>query len=441
MKLRSLILATIVLIALVGTLYWSNHRKPSDVALKPVESSPAILKLDEASITKVEIKKPGADPVVLDKSSSGTWQITAPKPYNADQTNVSSTLSSLASLNSERVVADKTNNLQQYGLAPASAEIDITEKDNKSQKLLLGDTNPTGNAVYAMLEGDPHVYTIASYNKNSIAKNLNELRDKRLLPVAADQISRLDITRKGQTIEFGRNKDEWQILQPKPLRANSVEVGELISKLTDARMDLSAADSEESSSAFASAAPVVSVKVTDPSGSQDLQIKKNKDLYYAKSSAVEGVHKVNADLAQALDKDLDYFRNKKVLDLGFNDPNKVELHAGSKSYFLTRTNSDWWSNGKKMDVDTVGAFLSDLRDLSADKFVDTGFSNPTLQLTVTWDDNKRTENVSIAKDGDAYIAKRDNEPTLYHVEANLVDALEKSADAIKPAAPPAKTKS
>src|SRR5579872_1957319 len=427
MKLRSLILATIVLVALVGTLYWSNHRKPSDVALNPTESSPAILKLDEASITKVEIKKPGADPVVLAKSPSGSWQITAPKPYNADQTNVSSTLSSLASLNSERVVADKTNNLQQYGLAPASAEIDITEKDNRSQKLLLGDTNPTGNAVYAMLAGDPHVYTIASYNKNSIAKNLDELRDKRLLPVAADQISRLDITRKGHTIEFGRNKDEWQILQPKPLRADSVEVGDLISKLTDARMDLSATDSEESPSAFASASPVVSVKVTDPSGSQDLQIRKNKDLYYAKSSAVEGIHKVNTDLAQALDKDLDYFRNKKVLDLGYNDPNKVELHAGSKSYFLTRSNSDWWSNGKKMDVDSVGAFLSDLRDLSADKFVDTGFSNPTLQLTVTWDDNKRTENVSIAKDGDAYIAKRDNEPTLYHLQPNLVQAMEKSA--------------
>lgn len=440
MKLRSLILATVVLIALVGTLYWSNHRKPSDVALKPAESSPAILKLDESSITKVEIKKPGADPVVLAKSPSGTWQITAPKPYNADQTNVSSTLSSLASLNSERVVADKAANLQQYGLAPASAEIDITEKDNQSQKLLLGDTNPTGNAIYAMLAGDAHLYTIASYNKNSIAKNLNDLRDKRLLPVAADQISRLDITRKGQTIEFGRNKDEWQILQPKPLRANSVEVGDLISKLTDARMDLSATDSEESSSAFASAAPVASVKVTAPSGSQELQIKKSKDLYYAKSSAVEGIHKVNADLAQALDKDLDYFRNKKVLDLGFNDPNKVELHAGSKSYFLTRTNSDWWSNGKKMDVDTVGAFLSDLRDLSADKFVDSGFSNPTIQLTVTWDDNKRTENISIAKDGDAYIAKRDNEPTLYHLQSNLVDALEKSADSIKPA-PPAKSKS
>ena len=96
MKLRSLILATIVLLALVGALYWSNHRKPSEEAAKPSTTAPTILKLDEASITKVEVKKSGSEPVVLTKSNSGAWEITQPKLLRADQANVSSTLSSLA---------------------------------------------------------------------------------------------------------------------------------------------------------------------------------------------------------------------------------------------------------------------------------------------------------------------------------------------------------
>ena len=433
MKLRSLILAIIVLAALVGTLYWSNHRKPEDTALKPTEASPAILKLDEASITKVEIKKLDTPPVVLTKSNSGAWQITEPQQYRADQTNVSGTLSSIASLNSDRVVEDKASDVKQYGLQPPAVEVDVTEKDNKSQRLLLGDNTPTGNATYAMLAGDPRVFTIASYNKSAIAKSLDDLRDKRLLPISADQISRLEISHKGQTIEFGRNKDDWQILKPKPLRADGTIVGDLVSKLTDARMDLTGADPKQSASAFASGTPVATAKVTDPSGTQDLQVRKNKDNYYAKSSEVEGAYKITADLAQSLDKPLDAFRNKKVLDVGFSDPNKVELHNGSKAYYLARTSQDWWSNGKKMNVDTVGSLLSDLRDLSADKFVDSGFSNPTIELTVTWNDNRRADKVSIAKSGDGYVAKRENEPTLYQLTSASVENLLKSADNLKPA--------
>jgi len=41
---------------------------------------------------------------------------------------------------------------------------------------------------------------------------------------------------------------------------------------------------------------------------------------------------------------------------------------------------------------------------------------------------------TIAKSGSRYIAKRANEPTLYQLESSSVDALQKAADDIKPAA-------
>ncbi len=434
MKLRSLILATIVLLALVGVLYWSNHRKPTDEAVKPPENSPAILKLDETSITKVEIRKPGAEPVVLTKSNSGAWQITEPKPFRADQANVSSTLSSLSSLNSQRVIEDKASDLKQYGLEPPAVEVAVTEKDSKSQKLLLGDDTPNGSAVYAMLAGNPRVYTIASYLRTSIAKNLNDFRDKRLLPVSAEQVSRLEIVRKDQSIEFGRTQSGWQILQPKPMRADGNQVGDLVQKLTDARMDLNGSDPKKSASAFAAGTPVATAKITDSTGAQELQIKKNKDAYYAKSTAVEGIYKVNADLAQALEKSVDDFRNKKLFDFGFTDPTKLEIHTASKTYLLTRSGQDWWYNGKKMEVDTVAPLLSNLRDLAADRFADSGFANPTINIAVTSEDGKTTEKVSITKSNDGYLAQRENDPTIYHLSSSAVDDLLKPADTMKPAA-------
>ena len=85
-----------------------------------------------------------------------------------------------------------------------------------------------------MLAGDPRVFTMASYTRTSIDKSLNDLRDKRLLTVNPDKSAELT-RRKNQDIEFGRNKDEWQILKPKPLRADSFEVGDLVRKLAEAR--------------------------------------------------------------------------------------------------------------------------------------------------------------------------------------------------------------
>ena len=434
MKIRSLTVAAVVLLALLGTLYWSGHRKPSDEnATKSADTSPTILKLDENTITRVEFKKKDEAPVVLAKNA-GSWEITEPKRFAADQSTVTSAVSSLASLTSERLVDDRAADLKQYGLEQPGLEIDITAKDNKSHKLLVGDATPTGSAVYAKLAEDPRVYTLATYNKTSIDKSVNDLRDKRLLTVDANKISRVELLRKNQTIEFGRNKEDWQILQPRPLRADNFQVAELVRKLTDARMNLSGTDkdAQEAVAAFAHGTPVATAKVTDPSSTQELQIRKNKDTYYAKSNTVEGTYKVDGDLGQAVDKELDDFREKKLFDFGFNDPSKIEMHNGPKAYFLSRNGADWWSNRKKMDAASVQELVTKLRDLTATKFVDSGFSNPTIQVVVTSDDGKHTDNVSFAKSGDGYIAKRESDASFYHLESSAVDALQKAADDIKP---------
>jgi Domain of unknown function (DUF4340) len=439
MKLRSLIIATVVLAGLCGALYWSNRHPKSESTAASANTPPKILSLKEDDIAKIDLKKKDADELVLTKNSSGKWQITAPKLLGVDQSAVSGMVGALSSLSSERVVEEKASDLKPYGLSEPALEADLTEKDSKTQKLLLGDNTPTGNAVYAKLDSDPRVFTIASYEKTSIDKSVNDLRDKRLLTVDAEKISRIELIAKKQDVEFGRNKDDWQIVKPKPLRADSTRVEDLVRSLTDAKMDLSGSDEPKKlATAFASATPVAAAKVTAESGTQELEVRKRKDDYYAKSSAVEGVYKVASSLGQSLDKGVDDFRNKKLFDFGFSDPNKIEIHDGSKSYFLTKGGQDWWNgSSQKMDFSSTQSLIDKIRDLSAGKFVDAGFATPTVDLTVTSSDGKRVEKVLIAKSGENYVAKRENEAALYQLDAKSVTDLEKSAEELKPAAPPA----
>jgi hypothetical protein len=279
--------------------------------------------------------------------------------------------------------------------------------------------------------------------KSGLDKSVNDLRDKRLLTFDQDKLSRVELIAKKQDVEFGRDKDQWQIVKPKPLRADGLQVEELIRKLKDAKMDLTVSDEDakKAASAFASGTPVATVKASDASGTQQLEVRKNKDDYYAKSSAVDGVHKVTADLGTGLDKGLDDFRNKKLFDFGFNDPNKIEMHNNGKTYAFQKTGEDWFANGKKLDSTSVQSLLDKLRDFSASKFVDfTAVATPSIDLTVTSNDGKRVEKVLISKQGSDYVAKRENEPSLYGLDAKTVDDLSKAASDVKEASPPAKKK-
>jgi Domain of unknown function (DUF4340) len=430
MKLRGLIISTVVLAVLVAALYWSNHHpKPEETTEASANTAPKILSLKEDDISKIDLKKKDAPEIVLARNN-GKWQIDAPKSLGADQATVSSMLSTLSSLNSDRLVEEKASNLSQYGLSEAPFEADVTLKDNKTQKLLLGDNTPTGNGVYAKLEGDPRVFTIATYEKTNIDKSVNDLRDKRLITANQDKISKVELLAKKQDIEFGRNKDEWQIVKPKPLRADATQVEDLVRNLTDAKMELSPSDdSKKLAAAFASSTPVATAKVTDESGTQELQVRRNKDDYYAKSSVVDGIYKVPSSLGQSMDKGLDDFRNKKLFDFGFSDPNKIEIHDVVKSYFLTRGGQDWWNgSGQKLDMGTAQSLIDKLRDLSATKFVDSGFTRPLIELQVTSNDGKRVEKVSISKSGEKYVAKREGEPALYQIDWKAISDLQKAAE-------------
>jgi Domain of unknown function (DUF4340) len=312
MNFRGLIVAVVILAGLGGVLYWSQHRKPpEDSAAPSASAAPVILKVNAADVTQLTVKQKQSDPVVLQKADTSKWQIIQPKPYRADQETVAGMLSTLSGLNADRVVEDKASNLKQYGLDPPAAELDITGKVQGTRQLLLGDDTPTGGDVYAALAGDPRVFTVSSFNKTSLAKSLNDLRDKSLLTVDADKVSRVELVRKGQEIEFDRTKDGWQILKPTSSPADSSAVNDLVRSVTSATMQLSASGTNDPAAAFARATPVATAKLTGEAGVETLEVRKNKDDYYAKSSAVDGVFKVDSSLGTALDKKIDDFQKKK----------------------------------------------------------------------------------------------------------------------------------
>jgi len=446
MKSRGLLIAALVLAALGGVMYWSNRHPLSEDSSSKASSDASVklLSLNPADIVRFSVRRKD-QPQIDFSNHAGSWEITAPKTLAADQDSVSSLLSSFSSLTSDRLIEQKVDNTAAYGLADPPLEIVATLKDNKTQKLLIGDQTPSGNAYYAMLSGDPRLFTIASYSKTSLDKSANDLRDKRLVTADLDKVSQIELhnAAKNQDVTLARNKDAWQVLRPSAYRADADQVDELVRALREAKMDLSGAyEAVKTAAAFKSAQPGANARLTGTSGIQELEIRKSKDKddYYARSSAVPGIYKVAATTGASLNKGLDDFRNKKLFDFAYQDPEKIEMHDGAKSYFLTRSGSEWWGpDGKKLDAATVDAVVEKIRSLAASKFPTSGFTTGALELTVTSNAGKRVERVAISKNSDTYVGKRENEPALYELPSSAIRELQDAAGRLKlAAAPPAK---
>jgi hypothetical protein len=440
MKITRLLIAAVVMAGLGGLVWWSNKQEAAKEGKPAKDAPPQILSLKEGDIRQLEIDHRNGENTIVKRNDANQWQIVGPKALVADQGSVGSVTTAASTITSERVVDENVTDLATYGLAPPVLSVKINTANGKTTTLLVGEETPNGSA-YAKLDGDPRLFSMSKSIKDSLDKSSKDLRDKHLLTFDRNTASRLELDlAKQPPMEFSRSgPNEWQILKPKPLRADSLQVEDFLSRLKEVEMDAALSDesAKQYATSFASAPVVATVTITDPGGQQKLEVHKSKDDYLAKSSVVEGVHKLTAaDLTKFFDKKLEDFRNKKIFDFGFNDPTKIEIKDGAKTVAVEKSGENWTMAGKTMDSVSVQALIDKLRDLSASKLVDTGFTAASLSMTVVSDQGKRTENVQIAPAGKDFLARRDNDSTLYQLDAMTVQDLRTAAGDVKEQPPP-----
>ena len=294
MQFRGLMLGAALLAALSLGVWYSNKLEKDKEGKPAPDAPPKIVEIVRDNITQVEIAKTGGDTTTIKRGASNNWELTTPKVLRADQEAANSLADTFKSLASDRLIEEKATDLSGFGLAPPRITVTVTKKDGKTVKLLLGDETPASGGVFAKVDGDPRLYTLASFNKTSFDKSYKDLQDRRLITFDSDKLTRLELASKGASLEFGKNNHgDWQILKPQPMRADGGNVEELIRKLKDAKMDAAVAEADVAKAAkeFAGAAPAAVAKVTDSSGTQTIEIRKAKDhTYYAKGSALDGFH-------------------------------------------------------------------------------------------------------------------------------------------------------
>jgi hypothetical protein len=437
MKFRGLLAAIVVLGALGGTLYWSQHHLPVKNKKDADPDLPFPLAINPGNVSGLTLTEKGSPPITLVSTQPGRWQIVTPIDTPADTASVAHILNNLAHIRTQEIVEDHAVNLNRYGLDHPSLKLDINERNNEKAELIVGDRTPTGSGAYAMVPGDTHVYTIPYFMEETFDTPVDDLRDKRVLPFAEKFVSNIELDRGSQVLSIDRKHAGWQIQRPAVFPTAGNKVDNLLHTLTGAKFDSSVSPAE-AADAFAQAPPLVVIKLTAGSGSNTevdtLDVRKSSDgEFYAKASVYPGVCKLDPSIASALNQGLDDLREKRLFDIGVSTPLNIDYHSPAATVALVRSNTDWYQSGKPMDGTSVQALINVLRSVAATGFATTGFTHPDTDLTVVaFDGSAEKVHFQRTKDGGA-LAKSDDGPSLYLLDAEAMNTLTAAIGALKPA--------
>lgn len=225
----NLILAFVLFI--LGTFYYWYEYQKKPALDKIEETKKKIFAVDQnAEIDSIQVryqdkeKSYNIDFECKDNckmsATNSKWFIISPIKFAADDANLGSLLSSLATLSvteSIPIEGDLEKNLEKFGLSKDKRENSRVTVKYKSQtiNLYLGDDTAVDGSVYAYVEAQglssDRVRMISSYVKGYLTRSLSYWRNKKLFTFASSQIEKIILTNPNTTvpIELIKENSDW----------------------------------------------------------------------------------------------------------------------------------------------------------------------------------------------------------------------------------------
>jgi hypothetical protein len=212
-----------------GYLENTFERTPFDLRDK------AALKFDQSKADGIEIVHNGTTAL----AKSGTeWALTKPYKARADFAGAEAVMTSLSSLQMQKIVENEAKDLAKYGLDKPDATVTVNGGSTRAS-LALGKKD--GDSVYARDLSRPIVFTIAATAAADLEKDTGALRRKDMFDGRSFNATRVELKRGGETLSFDKSKgkdgkDVWKNAAGKEVDATKVD--DLLTKLSNVRAQL-----------------------------------------------------------------------------------------------------------------------------------------------------------------------------------------------------------
>ncbi|MFS8797190.1 DUF4340 domain-containing protein [Synechococcus sp. R70.1] len=285
------------------------------------------------TIARIEIrqqKDSQPEVILLERTPEGEkgsrWRIRQPIQSAALDFPVEQLLNTFSRL-TPQLTLEEANDLAAFGLDQPRQQIALFPKEGEPYRLAIGNDNFDGSGFYAQPEGGK-VVLLASSQKGSLLPSLLALRDKTLLSFDRAAVNSLQVQlAEAEVVRLQRQEETWQIVEPRVLPADDLNVDRLLSTLSRLQAVEFPAETK---------AELASYGLEQPSAQLTVELKDGKTLSVALGSEKEGQvyvitseHPAVATLltstADILRADLEELRDHRLARLNPNQVGQVTL--------------------------------------------------------------------------------------------------------------------
>ena len=172
------------------------------------------------------------------KKHDNQWQIATPAMLEADQSEVSTLLTSLETLEIQRTLDEKPAALKPFELDPPRFSVGVRlAGETAMRRVNFGSKTPTGADLYATIEGQPKLLLVSAYVEDSLNKTPFSFREKSILKFSRDGVDSLTKEAQGNpTVVLTKKGTDWRLVKPVDAKADFGSVDTLIGKIAQAKM-------------------------------------------------------------------------------------------------------------------------------------------------------------------------------------------------------------
>jgi hypothetical protein len=386
---RSFLILVVLALGLGAYIYFvESRRDTSDPAL----NKDKLFAVEADAVEELRVRAADGSTTAL-KKEGGTWRIVEPAAIDADESTVSSLVSTLTSADIQRALEPAPANLADFGLEPPRYSVGFRAAGDAAMKTLrIGNKTPTGADLYARVEGEPRVVLVSAYLDDSLNRTTFDLRDKTVLKFQRDAVDSVTMSVvKSPTVTLAKSADQWRLTSPVEARADFGAIDGLIGRVDLARMKSIVAPAEPSPAdlkKYGLDAPQGRIVLGAGSTRATLELgaKEGETSVYARDLSRPMVFTVDSSLLDDLKKSPADLRIKDVFAFRSYSATHVELTFGGATYAFAKEKApasadpnaaappDVWKQtkpaAKDVDQTKFTDLLTALSNLRAESFVD-----------------------------------------------------------------------
>lgn len=267
-----------------------------------------VMDFDVNDVEKLELEH--LEHSVVVEKKSGVWELTVPTLAKADEAKIDEILKRLSGLEAGEFVSDKSQDMAMYGLASPQVKVVISLKRSGTKTLLVG--KKAGKSVYVKTASAESVYLVDAGIVGDLTRGWLGFRDRQMMDFRRDDVKRIDLRRKDETITFIKQERDWRIIEPMREKAKNYQVIDMMRKLDSLKAEKFVTEKTERLLEYGLDQPVVEVTVTLEDDSTKTLLVGDKvpdsDSYYAKIADADIIFIIKKDVVDELEKDLSTIR-------------------------------------------------------------------------------------------------------------------------------------